>query len=689
MSRSHRLPFALALAGAALPAQTVAYVAVPRAPSAASVWAWDSDRGRVVAVDNVAPFLWDWDGSQFAPRLGATGPTAGANVFAAYDPRRRVLLSGNGQLEWNGVGWLLVTGSQPAGQALASPAFDAARGRVVVPTATAVHEWDGAQWQVLPGGNGPAARTGAAFAYDPANARCVLYGGSTGTTIAADCWSWNGSAWTQLSANAPAGPRSSPALAFEPPSGRLVLYGGGATTTWALLGTTWTQIATTRDPGSRSRAQFVWDGQGLLLGGGSTTLGSTSWGGALWRFQNQDWTDLPGGAPAPRYDAACGYDPLRRATVVFSGSASMFPGDLLGDTWTFAGGQWQRYRGSTAPAPRQGAQFAWSTADQALVLFGTGNDTWTWNGTVWTQRSPLQSPPPRTGAALVPDPQGGVLLFGGWDAVAPGFLGDQWHWDGANWTMQTPVPVPAARAPLAAYDPVRNVVVLAGGYSLTQNFQDTWEWNGAAWVQFGNAPFLVGSRTEQLVFHPATGRVRAEAYGQYEWDGAAWTTIATGTFVPQGSRHVADLARGRIQRLSYGGFAVLTDTPAGAERYGNGCAYGSAPGLTAVGRPTPGTAAFSLAVATLAPNAPLFVAIGLQQASVPLGNGCTALVGTTLGVNFLVAAPSGQATLPIAIPNDLSLRGVSFTAQAAVVDPPRSLFAGVTISAGLLTTLGD
>lgn len=683
MPSSVILALAALLAVPAL-AQTAAYVHTPTAPGATSLLVWDSTRSRVVAIEAVPePRLWDWDGSAWTVRLGAPAP-GGVPTGAAYDPHRRVVLTHlNGAVrEWDGAHWTLRTGI-PVGPVVA---FDVVRQRLIAPASTAVHEWDGTAWHVLQPQNVILPRTATAFAYDPFHQRCVLYGGAVFATIVDDCWSWNGADWTLLAQNSPPGPRSGCCLAYEPTTGRMILYGGDAAphTTWALSGTTWTQIVTLQDPGARSGAQFVWDGQGLLLRGGSATRG-----GELWRFSNNTWVELPGGTPMPRRPAAFAWDPLRSEAVLFGGSVTTTSTTTFSDTWTFDG-QWHPHRPPTAPVPRSIAWTAWSSSDNALLLFGGSqflSDTWNWTGTSWVQRTPATSPPPRNEAALVQDPAGGVLLFGG--SIGTTLFGDQWHWDGNNWLQQTAgtLPGPRTRA-LAAFDPFRNVAVLAGGRNLYP-LQETWEWNGTGWTQRAATPFT-DTATMRIGFRPDTGRVRVESSGQWEWDGTAWTGLPPPVH-DEAARLASDPLRNRVLRfpLQGQGLAVLSPAPGMAARYGNGCAIGPAPALTTIGRPIPGATGFGVVVTTYAPGAPLLLAFGLQPTNVPLGSGCSGLVDAVLGVQFRVASPLGEATQPLAIPSDLALRGVSFVAQTAVVDATRGLFAGLTISDGLRLVIGD
>lgn len=61
-------------------------------------------------------------------------------------------------------------------------------------------------------------------------------------------------------------------------------------------------------------------------------------------------------------------------------------------------------------------------------------------------------------------------MFGGRDGSPPGFT-DTWEWDGANWMQRFPPSMPAYRlSPAMAYDPSTGVTVLFAG----TNRNDTW-----------------------------------------------------------------------------------------------------------------------------------------------------------------------------------------------------------------------
>src|SRR5439155_8527211 len=71
-------------------------------------------------------------------------------------------------------------------------------------------------------------------------------------------------------------------------------------------------------------------------------------------------------------------------------------------------------------------------------------------------------------------------------------LQDTWEWDGARWVDRTATIAPAPRAFAAmAFDPVRRKVVLFGGCGSSMcmggGLADTWEWDGARWTQLAPA----------------------------------------------------------------------------------------------------------------------------------------------------------------------------------------------------------
>jgi RHS repeat-associated protein len=206
-------------------------------------------------------------------RLAVSGPSARFGHAAALDPATDRLYvfggtssesgptlddlwvlesaSGAGQPRWLS---LAAEGDAPSARRDAGLAHDPRSGRLVLFGGTAEDEAlddvrvlvpDAASgapsWQRLsPAGEGPAARFGAAVAYDPASERLLVYGGSNGAVaeglnyVFSDAWLLTGAGATGLpewvrvhgGGTAPAG-RFSPAAAFSGGANRLVVAGGG------------------------------------------------------------------------------------------------------------------------------------------------------------------------------------------------------------------------------------------------------------------------------------------------------------------------------------------------------------------------------------------------------------------------------------------------------------------------------
>ena len=133
------------------------------------------------------------------------------------------------------------------------------------------------------GDGGPAARAGAAMAYDPATGDVVMFGGtgSDGQALA-DTWLWDGSGWSE------AGPPDSPParygaeMAWDPQSQRVILLGGtggsGCSVGSASSGT----VSST---GGCTQLQdaWAWDGSDwsqIALGHGTGQLGDYTLAGA-------------------------------------------------------------------------------------------------------------------------------------------------------------------------------------------------------------------------------------------------------------------------------------------------------------------------------------------------------------------------------------------------------------------------
>ncbi len=295
--------------------------------------AWDSTRGRMLAVSAGAYEVWKLDPGSWSWSIGAVGYFADrVGQAVAYHPSLDRLFMFGGRCKSIGVyqtqpdgvgaacgvsgtvyndlwsfnpatgGWTQVTpsGTPPSARWEHSLAYDPANnefvmfgGRNLAGTAltdTWVLTCSGAttcSWAT--GGAGPSARYGHAMAYDPATARVVLFGGQSGATLLGDVWAWNGASnsWSSVT---PAGTAPSarvhPALAQADKivSGLLMFggrdAGGVKNDAWLLSGAgggspQWQTVTTAgAAPKARENAEMVFApalDRVLLFGGFDTT----------------------------------------------------------------------------------------------------------------------------------------------------------------------------------------------------------------------------------------------------------------------------------------------------------------------------------------------------------------------------------------------------------------------------------
>lgn len=166
------------------------------------------------------------------------------------------------------------------------------------------------------------------------------------------------------------------------------------------------------------------------------------------------------------------------------------------DIWTWDGTNWSSPPVTgTVPTGRNSFGLAYDKLRDRVVLFGgetnTGTSSETWEldpqAMTWTLRTPTSPPSPRCCLGLTYDEKRGhCVLFGGRDLVTQTSFSDTWIWNGAAWTQQSPAVIPPGRDRMQlAYDAARERVVVFGGRDslLGVNYQDTWEWNGADWLQ--------------------------------------------------------------------------------------------------------------------------------------------------------------------------------------------------------------
>jgi uncharacterized repeat protein (TIGR02543 family) len=258
--------------------------------------------------------------------------------------------------------------------------------------------------------------------------------------------------------------------------------------------------------------------------------------------RKQNWAELfPSKSPQARDSSAMAYDAASKNVVLFGGT----PGNggltgALNDTWVWDGTTWNLQHPILSPSARGGHTMAYDGTH--VILFGGidttaafPTDTWIWDpaNNTWI-RNNVPGPPGRTAASMAFDAaRGVVVLFGGINQG--GALGDTWVWNGKSWANVTPVVSPQVRFNAAmAYDPLRARTVLFGGaLGVGANFElfDTWEWNGASWLQKLplTFPSNVTSVANPMAYNRASREVlllaAAADFSQsltWTWDGTEW-----------------------------------------------------------------------------------------------------------------------------------------------------------------------
>jgi len=253
----------------------------------------------------------------------------------------------------------------------------------------------------------------------------------------------------------------------------------------------------------------------------------------------QLWVQVPVSGPSPgRSYAAMAHDSVRRRMVLFGGRAGSA---IHADTWEYDG-TWTLRTPTTSPPLRWYHAMSYDSTRGVTVLFGGyggGNrgselgDIWEWDGTNWTQRTPPDPRPPnRASHALAYDSSRlRTVLFGGENINSPG-LNDTWEWDGSAWLPSSPAtPPPIRRGHALAYDAGRGVTVLFGGTVTNQSIYlgDTWEWNGTDWrdrslgfpsPRFGHTMTYDNARGQVILFG---GQEPVRVSETWEWNGITWT----------------------------------------------------------------------------------------------------------------------------------------------------------------------
>jgi hypothetical protein len=220
-----------------------------------------------------------------------------------------------------------------------------------------------------------------------------------------------------------------------------------------------------------------------------------------------------------------------------------------GTTWEWDGEGWMRPLPGHVSILLQGSgqAMAYDTVRQRTMLFGgiggdpgpiARGDLHEYDGQSW-QWLQVYGPPARFAHAMVYDTaRQRLVVFGGRTSSTGPMLADTWEFDGAAWIDRTPAAgSPAARIRHGmAFDEQRLRTILYGGSSLEGIFDDTWEWDGGEWRQIAaagpsfreaHAMTYDASRQRTLLFGGSRGVATSSAVlnDLWAWDGAAWELV--------------------------------------------------------------------------------------------------------------------------------------------------------------------
>jgi len=251
--------------------------------------------------------------------------------------------------EWRGGAWhYLQPANAPSGRAAFGIAYDAARGVTVLfggvrstSELADTWEWNGSNWNQRATSVQPLARQRPAMTFDAARQEVVLFGGFSTALYGSlqDTWTWNGSAWTRQTPGVQPSVRPGAAFAFDAARGRCVLFSGMpmqtavSNDTWEWDGTNWIARAPAHAPSARFGGVFAYDAprrRTVLVGGfpvgGSHALDET------WEWDGIDWTQRVVIGPTVTPSDAGAFDTIANRTIVFGtlrGSAA------YGETWSY------------------------------------------------------------------------------------------------------------------------------------------------------------------------------------------------------------------------------------------------------------------------------------------------------------------------------------------------------------------
>ncbi len=229
---------------------------------------WDSDRKVMVLLCSDAS-VYEFAGTQWK-RFSSPDkrPLTSIQASIAYDPtlKKTIVFGGyngdyiNETWTWDGASWAKIDGKKPFYRALTAMFYDPVQKKVVLSGGIGRKERDGLlirfadtwtfngkDWVELTTASSPPARYGAAVAFNPADNRIHMFGGSNEKVeFINEHWVFDGAKWTKVEGSRVPTARQNARLAWDPTLQQFILYGGYAgyylSDLWVLEGTSWRPV---------------------------------------------------------------------------------------------------------------------------------------------------------------------------------------------------------------------------------------------------------------------------------------------------------------------------------------------------------------------------------------------------------------------------------------------------------------
>jgi hypothetical protein len=234
------------------------------------------------------------------------------------------------------------------------------------------------------------------------------------------------------------------------------------------------------------------------------------------------------------------------------------------------------------PGPRSGHSLVYDPARRRLVVIdgyvpphdSTPGELWTWNGQRWELLAGSgQGPSKRiVGAAAFDLRRKRIVSFGGSNS-SRGTLGDTWEWNGAVWMEMADTSVGLRDHHVLAYDEARGTTVLFGGNRGPGPWpSDTWEWDGVSWTRAAvegpvgrsRSSMVYDAARRQLVLFGGIGAPPGPkepfvVFGDtWVWNGRSWRTVS-GQSPPARYAHAMAFDSRRGVVVMYGGATMGAD----------------------------------------------------------------------------------------------------------------------------------